>query len=282
MNQTQRMIVIAAVMVGGIGFTPKAAQDSTLGASTAGHSVEPAFRVSKLRNEVRLEGHTISVEQERQLITEAEFSFPGYAISSRFAPLGTVGPHWEDTTVRLLHVMTAADSGTAELDDNQLTLNVVASDDKSWAANLGSLISALPNDINIRDDSVSVAKADISALCRKAASGFSLGPINFVEATDELRPSAYPRLEQLAALADACRDSVVRLTGHSDSTGEEDWNKTLSLLRARAVASYLQSKGIAAERLESAGVGSAEPIASNENRYGRGLNRRIEIEFVSD
>lgn len=282
MSQTRRMMVIAAAVVGGIGFTPQVAQDSALGAIAVGNNIDPVFQVSKLRNEVRLEGHTISAEQERQLIAEAEFSFPGYAIISDFAPLGTLGLHWEETTVRLLHVMTAADSGTAKLNDNQLTFNVVATDEKSWSANLHSLVSAIPVDIDVRDDSISVAKKDIGALCRSAASGFSLGPINFVEATDEFRPSAYPRLEQLAALVDACRDSVVRLTGHSDSSGEEDWNKTLSLLRAKAVAAYLQSKGISAGRLESTGVGSAEPIASNENRYGRGLNRRIEVEFVAD
>lgn len=275
-------MIVAAAIVAGIGFTPQIAEDSTADTSRAGDVVEPTFRISKFRNEIRLEGHTISVAQEKQLIAEAKFSFPNYAVSAEFIPLGMVPPHWEGSTVQLLHALTAADSGTAQLSKSRLTFNVVATDDLSWASNLRSLTAAIPDGIEIFDESISIGRKDVGAMCRDATSQFSMGPVNFQESTVELRPSAHPRLEQLAALADACRDSLVRVTGHTDASGDEDWNKSLSLLRARVVADYLHSKGIAKERIEAVGLGSVAPIASNDNRYGRSLNRRIEVEFVSD
>lgn len=282
MNQTHRMMVIAAAVVGGIGFTPEVAEDSTLGVSTLGTSVKPILRISKLRDEIRLQGHTISLAHERDLVALATDAFPDYTITTAFEPLGLVPQQWEDTSAKALQTLAAAESGTAELDASNVLFNVVAIDTDAWSSGQQSLGSSLAPGVSIQDNSIPAPESNFGVLCRDAAADFSLGAINFTEATDQFRSSAYPRLEQLAALADACRDSVVRITGHSDSTGEEEWNRTLSLLRARAVAGYLQSKGIAEERLEAAGVGSAEPIASNENRYGRGLNRRIEVEFVSD
>jgi outer membrane protein OmpA-like peptidoglycan-associated protein len=94
-----------------------------------------------------------------------------------------------------------------------------------------------------------------------------------------MRRSAYPVLDRVIALADACRGSTLTITGHTDSTGNESWNQQLSLARAQAVATYLDSRGIAGDRLISVGAGSSLPIATNATRYGRGINRRIDIHF---
>ena len=51
----------------------------------------------------------------------------------------------------------------------------------------------------------------------------------------------------------------------------------MSQARAQAVADYLIANGVAADRLVVEGRGSSEPIADNDTRYGRSLNRRIEF-----
>ena len=66
--------------------------------------------------------------------------------------------------------------------------------------------------------------------------------------------------------------------GHTDATGTEDKNIELSRSRADAVMQFLADQsGIAAERMTSTGLGSAQPIASNNTRRGRGQNRRIDV-----
>lgn len=74
----------------------------------------------------------------------------------------------------------------------------------------------------------------------------------------------------------------ININGYTDSSGIPENNKTLSQERAKAVYDYLISKGIAPGRLIHNGWGSEKPIAPNRYKWGRDLNRRIEIEFVSD
>jgi outer membrane protein OmpA-like peptidoglycan-associated protein len=74
----------------------------------------------------------------------------------------------------------------------------------------------------------------------------------------------------------------VNINGYTDSSGIAENNKTLSQDRAKAVYDYLLSNGIAQNRLIHKGWGSENPIAPNRYKWGRDLNRRIEIEFVAD
>ena len=74
--------------------------------------------------------------------------------------------------------------------------------------------------------------------------------------------------------------SRFRIEGYTDSTGNKAKNITLSQNRADAVKIYLIQGGIASERLESKGYGPEKPIASNKNKKGRALNRRVEINLI--
>jgi outer membrane protein OmpA-like peptidoglycan-associated protein len=72
----------------------------------------------------------------------------------------------------------------------------------------------------------------------------------------------------------------MEISGHSDTSGNADKNTQLSKERAEAVKQYFVEKGVAAERLESRGAGSAEPVADNKTAEGRAKNRRIEISLL--
>jgi outer membrane protein OmpA-like peptidoglycan-associated protein len=74
----------------------------------------------------------------------------------------------------------------------------------------------------------------------------------------------------------------VNINGYTDSSGIAENNLTLSQERAKAVYDYLIAKGVAANRIYHKGWGSEKPLAPNRYKWGRDLNRRIEIEFVSD
>jgi outer membrane protein OmpA-like peptidoglycan-associated protein len=71
-------------------------------------------------------------------------------------------------------------------------------------------------------------------------------------------------------------DSIV-VYGHTDSRGEEAYNKELSWRRANSVAAYLQKK--VSTKIESRGIGSDKPVADNRSAEGRRKNRRVEIFF---
>jgi len=92
-----------------------------------------------------------------------------------------------------------------------------------------------------------------------------------------IRPTFRPILEGLASVFARHGQSLIRLVGHTDNTGNEEVNRSVSRQRADAVAEYLIRKGISRRRLYTEGRGSAQPRASNNTRAGRQLNRRVEI-----
>jgi outer membrane protein OmpA-like peptidoglycan-associated protein len=71
--------------------------------------------------------------------------------------------------------------------------------------------------------------------------------------------------------------AVVLVQGFADTTGSEASNQELSDRRARSVATYLGSQGIAPDRLDIAGYGTASPAAANVTAKGRRNNRRVEV-----
>lgn len=70
------------------------------------------------------------------------------------------------------------------------------------------------------------------------------------------------------------------ITGHTDYTGSETYNEQLGLQRADAIKEYMQLKGIDPEKIQVESKGETEPIASNQTKKGRALNRRVELTII--
>lgn len=100
-----------------------------------------------------------------------------------------------------------------------------------------------------------------------------------------LKPEAEEMLTQLAANLESMGDESVRITGHTDSKGDNSYNKKLSLDRANAVKDWLVKKGLKNQILTE-GKGEEEPIAENttsdgkDNEEGRAKNRRVEVKYL--
>ena len=104
--------------------------------------------------------------------------------------------------------------------------------------------------------------------------------VNFDFDKWEIRPDAAIILDEVVSLLSGRPDVEVRVEGHTDATGPEAYNQGLSERRAASVRKYLVEGGIAASRLTSAGLGESRPIATNDTREGRALNRRVELQVL--
>jgi len=82
---------------------------------------------------------------------------------------------------------------------------------------------------------------------------------------------------RLAAIFREDDKNTILVSGHTDSTGSEDINQTLSEKRANAIRNIFVANGVAAERVSTVGLGESQPVASNATEAGRRLNRRVEI-----
>jgi outer membrane protein OmpA-like peptidoglycan-associated protein len=72
-------------------------------------------------------------------------------------------------------------------------------------------------------------------------------------------------------------ERLVKISGHTDNTGRETHNLSLSKQRADVVAEYLVGNGVNIKTIETSGLGSAKPIATNTTEDGRKKNRRVEL-----
>lgn len=93
----------------------------------------------------------------------------------------------------------------------------------------------------------------------------------------ELMPSSFFELNKLAEILKQYPLLNIEIIGHTDSVGNEEYNKELSLKRAYSVGNYLINKGISNKRLQYDGVGSTMPLSTNATVAGRSKNRRTEI-----
>ncbi len=99
----------------------------------------------------------------------------------------------------------------------------------------------------------------------------------------ELHPRALKQLEVIAALMKADPSKKLRIAGHTDEKGRDDYNIQLSRGRAEAVKKQLAALGVPALQVETSGLGKAQPLSPNkksdgtDDPEGRSHNRRAEI-----
>jgi outer membrane protein OmpA-like peptidoglycan-associated protein len=101
--------------------------------------------------------------------------------------------------------------------------------------------------------------------------------INFDSDSDVIRDESKPTLDQVASMLQSAADLKLTIEGHTDSTATPEHNQDLSTRRANAVKQYLTGKGIDAARLDAAGLGATQPVATNDTPLGRAANRRVEL-----
>jgi len=105
----------------------------------------------------------------------------------------------------------------------------------------------------------------------------TLRGINFETNKAILTSSSQSILAQAVVALKSNTAITVRIEGHTDSRGAEEYNAALSQRRAEAVETYLVSQGIADERLVPVGKGEGYPVASNLTAEGQLENRRVDF-----
>ena len=123
-----------------------------------------------------------------------------------------------------------------------------------------------------REEMVVVFKEDRLELTR---------PIHFALGKADIQPDSFFILDQVIDQIVAHDLKGLRIEGHTDSKGDDSFNKTLSQERADAVQAYLVGQGIDPGRLQATGFGEGRPVASNRTEAGRARNRRVEFHILN-
>jgi len=89
-------------------------------------------------------------------------------------------------------------------------------------------------------------------------------------------------LQKLANILQEYPDTNILVEGHTDSTGSDAYNLTLSKNRAQAVTNFLTSQGISGGRIDTKWYGESQPKYDNSTVEGRSKNRRVELAIVAN
>ncbi|WP_123710885.1 OmpA family protein [Sinobacterium caligoides] len=106
------------------------------------------------------------------------------------------------------------------------------------------------------------------------------GNITFGSSSYSIRPSFESVLESIVIVVQEFPDTVLRIGGHTDSTGSASLNQKLSEQRADSVGNFLIREHVKAGRVQTKGYGPRYPIASNTTVEGRAQNRRVELQLL--
>lgn len=108
-------------------------------------------------------------------------------------------------------------------------------------------------------------------------------PSNVTFGSDQsaIQSQFYPVLNSVALVVKKYNQTLIDVKGHTDSSGDFDYNQRLSEQRALSVANYLSQQGqIDGRRFAVAGFGETQPVADNTTEAGKAQNRRVEIQLA--
>jgi outer membrane protein OmpA-like peptidoglycan-associated protein len=103
------------------------------------------------------------------------------------------------------------------------------------------------------------------------------GNVTFQTDSYNLNQGFYPTLNSVGLVLAKYADTTIRVSGHTDNTGSRQHNQTLSERRAKSVANYLATQGVAQARMYVEGLAFDQPVADNASSAGRSQNRRVEL-----
>ena len=95
-----------------------------------------------------------------------------------------------------------------------------------------------------------------------------------------IRKKSFGELESLTNMMLMREDLKIRLDGHTDNNGSEEYNMELSKNRVQAVKDFLVANGVDPSRIETHHYGESKPIADNATKEGQAKNRRVEMHYI--
>jgi OmpA-OmpF porin, OOP family len=145
------------------------------------------------------------------------------------------------------------------------------------------VVHSLPGGVSLDvvEGSIGDQLAKFLASSDPAPKTFVFDNLNYPTAESTLTPESAPTVAAILAELKAYPNVRARVVGYTDNQGDATANQKLSEARANTVKQQLVNGGIAADRIEAAGMGESNPIGDNTSEEGRAKNRRTELVILS-
>ena len=202
--------------------------------------------------------------------------FGDEAVNADWA-LGQGQPEGWETAVRTsIAQLARLEGGELSISDQKISLRgnsaqtAISDSVQEQLGLLGEDGYQLEFQVESADAALLTCQSDFTKLLKGKAIHFGTGRV-------QIRPDSHELLTNVFDIAKRCDEFSLEVAGHTDSLGGAARNKQLSQQRAQAVVNWLADKGLDISRMKAVGHGERFPVADNNTRSGRALNRRIEI-----
>jgi OOP family OmpA-OmpF porin len=222
------------------------------------------------------------VSEELDLFAKIGGAYLNYDGDNDVVPTGSLGLEYQfakEFAARLEYqrYQGFSDSIVDDLDVNFFALGISY---LYGAMNDDSVTDVEPRPTSVEEEPAAPVIEPKTAVMKKQQKQlFDQGTFELSSAT--LSDSGMQTLKPLRDLLVAHPYAKAQIVGHTDSSGSEEFNQTLSEARAQAVADFLVEGGVNPEQLTIEGDGEKFPIATNDTKEGRAQNRRVEVTIPS-
>ena len=158
-----------------------------------------------------------------------------------------------------------------------------------WGAAIGAAVGGLGGagigkmmDNQEQDMRQALATSEAAAVRREGnlvAVTFK-GDVTFDTNSTVVNPGLYTEIDRVAGILTRYPETLIRVEGHTDSVGTDEYNMDLSFRRSNSVRDLLVQRGVNISRIQPVGFGETMPVATNDTEAGRQLNRRVEIKVA--
>lgn len=148
-------------------------------------------------------------------------------------------------------------------------------------ADTATVTAAQPSDANTAPASTGLSAEEERARAAAAMRNTLLAPVYFEFDQDDLSGQTRADLEQKATLLQQNANIALRIAGHTDSRGSDEYNLALGQRRGATVKRYLMERGVAGGRLEVVSYGEERPAAEGDEESAYSQNRRAEFEITA-
>lgn len=167
------------------------------------------------------------------------------------------------------------------------TLQATGSAPRMWIARGRNMAQAIPGvdfyqDGEIRDEDL-LRLQSATGRIKSHLIRFVLGTVQYAAGQEEAIEAASKDISELLSLARICdREVLIRIIGHTDSSGKESANLKLSQERAQSVLSQLVLRGLPEGSLSASGVGSSQPVRNEATEEDKDFNRSVtfDVELI--
>lgn len=233
---------------------------------------------------VVLDGYVPSEDARAAILADANSRF-STVIDDRLKLAGGAPTNWTGVAQTKLSELQTLNNGAVVMEDYQVMITGIG-DSVAVREAINVSTSTLGDgyvgsaNIQVSDAATALVGQVSSQLACQTMFDVLKGEdkIQFAYNKSDLRGGeTFDLLNRLASAASQCDQYGIVVEGHTDSDGADSYNEWLSEARANAVVEYLVANNVSPSRLTAIGKGESEPIASNDTKEGKALNRRTKF-----